>query len=128
MVQKFKDVTAIKAEKKFEVDSFISLLLDSFTGFKVMHLESKTYSEHKALDDFFNGIIPLTDTLSEQWIGFSGEFTYTKRNIPFKPDLYLDLIIVNCAKIYPNVPPSCRAVLDEIEGLALKVKYLLTLK
>ncbi|QLA10736.1 hypothetical protein TH2_170 [Shewanella phage Thanatos-2] len=128
MVQKFKDVTAIKAEKKFEVDSFISLLLDSFTAFKVMHLESKTYSEHKALDEFFNGIIPLTDTLSEQWIGFSGDFTYRKPNIPFKSDLYLDLIIVNSAKIYPNVPPSCRAVLDEIEGLALKVKYLLTLK
>jgi len=36
------------------------------------HLESKSYSQHKALDDFYDGILGLTDALVESYFGKYG--------------------------------------------------------
>jgi hypothetical protein len=36
------------------------------------HLESKSYSQHKALDGFYGGILDLTDALVESYFGKYG--------------------------------------------------------
>lgn len=37
------------------------------------HLLSKSYSEHMALDEFYNGVIPAMDDLVECYIGAFGD-------------------------------------------------------
>ncbi|ASD52120.1 starvation-inducible transcriptional regulator [Pseudomonas phage PspYZU05] len=110
------------------VDNFITLLLNSLVFFKTKHLQSDKYSEHIALDTYFNSVIPLMDTFSEQWIGYSGKYTQASIDLSGAPGKVLDRIVTEADKIYELVPKSCQSTLDDISGLALKVKYLLTLK
>lgn len=51
------------------------------TNAHVLHLQTKSYAEHVALQGFYDGIIPLIDGLAES---YQGEYGF----IPFKPTPY----------------------------------------
>lgn len=51
------------------------------TNAHVLHLQTKSYAEHKALNEFYDEIIPLTDSFAE---AYQGEYGL----IPFKPMPY----------------------------------------
>jgi len=48
-------------------------LLNSATIAHVLHLRSRSYSEHKALDGFYNAMPGLVDSVIEAWQGRHGE-------------------------------------------------------
>ena len=48
---------------------FFLKLLHSATITHILHLQSSSYSEHKALQKFYEGIVDLTDSLIEAWQG-----------------------------------------------------------
>ena len=51
---------------------FFSKLFEMRDTSHLMHLATKSYAEHKALDDFYNGILDLTDSLIESYQGIYG--------------------------------------------------------
>lgn len=58
------------------------------------HLKTPSYSQHKALDDFYNEIIVLADGLAESWQGRTGALIedYAKANISDDPEKILEVL------------------------------------
>ena len=50
----------------------ISLLFHSITQVHTFHFQTKTYSEHKALQKYYEGIVDLVDSLVESYQGKYG--------------------------------------------------------
>lgn len=59
-------------EPKAQVGDFFLKLLHSATNTHILHLQTKSYAEHQALGDFYDGVVDLTDTLIETWQGRTG--------------------------------------------------------
>lgn len=54
----------------------VMVLLNAVTETHVAHLKTRSYSEHKALDDFYNGIGDLADKIAENLQGKVGILDY----------------------------------------------------
>lgn len=73
------------------VMQFTMCLLHSVTNTHILHLTTKSYSEHKALEDFYTGIGDLVDAFIEAFQGKYGllhDFT-TDYQLPSQPVAYL---------------------------------------
>lgn len=126
---KFNDFVKGKGTK---IDEYIGWLLASSAYIKSAHLETKSYARHKAYDFYYEGIIGLTDTFSEQWLGYSG--TMYVANLPDMKEMpkdtieFLDGIVEKTEAAYELTPRAIHSVLDEIASLAYQTKYLLSLE
>jgi high-affinity Fe2+/Pb2+ permease len=78
-------------EKKSETKStsgfkgMISTLLHSQTQVHIFHLQTKSYSEHKALQDYYEGIDGLVDGIIES---YQGKYDIIKNYDSMKPEDY----------------------------------------
>jgi hypothetical protein len=52
-----------------EFIKLISYLLHSSTQVHIFHLQTKSYAEHKALNEYYDSIVGLVDTLVESFQG-----------------------------------------------------------
>jgi hypothetical protein len=52
---------------------FLITLMHSSTNTQILHRQTKSYAEHKALRRFYEEIIPLVDSLTESIQGLEGE-------------------------------------------------------
>lgn len=52
-----------------DVTKFVSLLFASRTQAHVFHLKTRSFAAHKALEDFYKGIVDLTDSYVETYQG-----------------------------------------------------------
>jgi hypothetical protein len=100
-----------------------------------VHLNTRSYSKHKALQKFYDGIIDLADTFAEAYqgkYGLIGPITLhsakkTGNVVEFLEDQLDEIHSVR----YEVVDKDCTAIhniIDEIEGLYMstlyKLKYL----
>jgi hypothetical protein len=53
--------------------TFLLTLMHSSTNTQILHRQTKSYAEHKALRRFYEEIIPLVDSLTESIQGLEGE-------------------------------------------------------
>jgi hypothetical protein len=100
-----------------------------------IHLKTTSFAEHKTLEDFYSGIIPLADNFAQQYMG-----RYNIRlDIPVVPNKYkgsisevlraqMEWIEGNRSAIAPRTETSLHNVIDEIVGLYQNILYQLTLK
>ncbi len=67
----------IKQQKNIKVNfaSLVSLLLDSQRQIHIFHLQTKSFAEHKALQDYYDAIGDLVDSLTESAQGLFGIIT-----------------------------------------------------
>ena len=66
---------AIHANESIEevsMNKFILELLHGVTNTHILHLQSRSFSEHSALGDFYSGLEDLTDSLVEAYQGKYG--------------------------------------------------------
>lgn len=54
---------------KADIQQFLGLLFASRDYAHKAHLNSDSFSQHMALNDFYDGIIELADDLAESWMG-----------------------------------------------------------
>ena len=54
------------------VGRFLSLLMHSRTQTHIFHLDTKSFSQHKALELYYTSIVPLLDTYAETYKGKYG--------------------------------------------------------
>lgn len=101
------------------------------------HLDTKSYAEHKALNEFYDEILGLTDQLLEEYLGkgkridFGGvRMTFHAYNRERMIEYFKKLArYINRAK--KSLGPSdgnLANIMDEILGLINKTLYLFTLK
>jgi hypothetical protein len=54
------------------VAKFISVLFHSRTQAHILHLQTKSFAAHKALNAYYDGIVPLVDKYAESYQGIYG--------------------------------------------------------
>lgn len=55
--------------------SFIARSFALRTSAHLLHLSSKSYAEHVALNEFYEALVELTDRFSEVYMGLEGQIT-----------------------------------------------------
>lgn len=100
-----------------------------------IHLKTTSFAEHKTLEEFYSGIVPLADDFAQQYQG-----RYNVRlTIPVVPNKYkgsiaevlraqMEWIEGNRQAICPRTETALHNVIDEIVGLYQNILYQLTLK
>lgn len=53
----------------------VSILFNARTNMHIAHLQTKLYSAHKALDEYYNGVLDLADSFAESSQGTQGILT-----------------------------------------------------
>jgi hypothetical protein len=118
-----------------DMGEFIGLLFLSRTLAHNAHLKTTSFAEHKTLDDFYNGIIPLADSLAQKYQGRTGQ----RLEICVCEDEYTGSIdsvlkqILDCLEacrydVADSSDTALQNVIDEIVGFFLDTLYQLTLK
>lgn len=114
-----------------------SKLFHARTQLHVYHLQTKSYAQHKALDEAYNGILDLTDAYIETIQGklgmiLTGYKTYPllEDNNPIKFLSQLKADIENYRintlnkKEYNNIDNQMQVIVDLIESTLYKLKFL----
>lgn len=57
---------------------FIAEALALRTAVHLAHLSSKSYAEHVALNEFYDGLLPLVDKFAEVYMGLEGQVPFGK--------------------------------------------------
>jgi len=89
----------VESEKLPTFDKLISILLHSDPQVQIFHRQTKSYSEHKALNEYYDEIVDLIDGLIESWQGTHGlikkyknfeymEYVDNKATIAYFTELY----------------------------------------
>lgn len=110
----------------------ILALFNARTAAHIAHLQTKSYAAHKALGEFYLGVITLADRFAETWMGLSGEaikFTGTSFKVEKDPVTMLK----NLRTVVAEARGKCehdhlKQVLDDLLELIDTTSYLLTLK
>jgi DNA-binding ferritin-like protein len=101
------------------------------------HLDTKSFAEHKCLQEFYEGILELTDKLLEVYMGKGRRIDFGGVRMTFhaynkeKMVEYLKKLaryIVRKKKSLKESDADLANIFDEILGLTNKTLYLLSLK
>jgi hypothetical protein len=116
------------------VSKFIMTLVNSRNQAHVFHLTTNSYAQHKALQKYYEGIIPLLDSYAEIYISqLNGRMTLGDTNSryiqdPKKSLTYFKNLLARVKKIKLPKDRALQAVQDDIEGLIKSTIYMLKLK
>lgn len=109
---------------------FVMHLFHARTAAHVMHLRALSYAQHKALEDFYDGIVGLADSFAETYQGAYGAllpFEGTPYFHPTEPMAYLgDLrtwIARNRDMICDKEDSMLQNIIDEIQALVSSTLY-----
>ena len=122
-----------------------SRVLQNMAQAKLLHWQTNSYSEHKALDNFFDEFIEISDTLIESIMGKYGRPVFNDSERTLKLDNYespespdgLPRFIAHLDSCYreecitafdEKKDPEIFNLIQEILGLIDQTKYLLSLK
>ena len=114
----------------------IALLLLSRDTAHRQHWNTISFAQHKTLNEFYESILELTDSLMEKYQGRNGRIeipylddkdTYAKEPIIVLKK-HLDWIEKSRYQAVPKEDTAIQNIIDEIVGQYLETLYLLTLK
>lgn len=118
-----------------DMGEFIGTLFLARTLAHNAHLKTTSFAEHKTLDDFYNGIVDLADSLAQKYQGRTGQ----RLEICVCEDEYTGDItsvlkqILDCLEgcryeVAEQSDSAIQNVIDEIVGFFLDTLYQLSLK
>lgn len=124
------------------VGKYIGLLMSSRTQAHVFHLTTKSYSAHKALQTYYEDIVPLLDSYAETYMGSNNNNKNRRRTIsgitPFVNKrilsdarfarMYFIKLSIALKKIKLPRNPYLDNIRQEIDALVRQTVYMLTLK
>lgn len=108
------------------MEQIVAILFLDRTLTHMEHLRTSSYAQHKALQEFYDGIIDLADTLAETYQGYEGIM-----NIPLlsnttsgKIEDHLAKRVLEIQKLRKSCDLSAiQNIVDEIVGLYLSTVY-----
>ena len=106
-----------------------SILLHSRTQAHVFHFKTKSYAQHKALENYYTLILPLLDSYTEAYQGKYGIIHSFKsysilNNINDAPKYFYKLI--NQIKKIKITDEYLKNIIDEINKLLYQTLYMLS--
>ena len=113
---------------------YVGLLMNSRTQAHAFHLTTPSFAEHKALQAYYEGIIPLLDSWAEAYMGKYGRLrriTMNKRFMrdPRKAKDYFKKLLARVKAVkLPKGDTYLKNIQDEIVALIRQTIYMLSLK
>jgi hypothetical protein len=118
-----------------DMGEFVGQLFLARTLAHNAHLKTTSFAEHKTLEDFYNNIVDLADSLAQKYQGRTGQ----RLDVCVCEDRYTGDIasvlkqILECLEcsrymVADQTDSAIQNVIDEIVGLFLDTAYQLTLK
>ena len=110
---------------------FISTLLQSRDAMHLAHWSTTSYSQHKTLGEYYEGILGLTDEFTENYFGQSKRLPIEILSIdalkPEDPVEHLNRLKKIIATERPKYSSDLQNIMDEMLGLINSTLYKLTL-
>jgi len=72
MIKSFNEVSNINSSPQPMVASMVALCFDARTKAHMAHLQTTSYAQHIALNEFYDSIVDLTDAFAESYQGRYG--------------------------------------------------------
>ena len=112
---------------------YVGMLMNSREQAHAFHLMTNSYAQHKALQAYYEGIVPLLDTWAEAYMGKYGRLkriTMNKRFMrdPKKARQYFRTLLTRIRAMKLPKDSYLRSVQDEITALIRQTMYQLSLK
>jgi hypothetical protein len=98
----------------------------------ILHLKSHSYAQHVALNEFYDGIIPLADSFAEKYQGRYGLIDYPALRYTPEPngitlmENLADWLSENRYKVCEKTETFLQNIIDEIVEQVYETKYKLT--
>ena len=106
---------------------FAATLLHSATNTHFFHWSTDSYSKHKALAKYYDGIVGLTDSFMESYMGKYGKITSfpSQYHLPKEPISYLKSLQGFVAEARKDLPEDSELqnIVDEIADLINSTVY-----
>lgn len=115
------------------ISSLASLLFSIRTQVHVLHLQTTSFAEHKALNEFYDDILDLTDTLLENMIPMYGRprGLVSSEVVDWQPGISKQILTQfhsEFCELCQYVSQSeLKNIMDEIKAVINKTMYLLSL-
>ncbi len=113
---------------------YVGLLMNSRTQAHAFHLTTSSFAEHKALQAYYEGIVPLLDSWAEAYMGKYGRLRRVSLNKRFMKDpskakAYFKSLLGRVRAIrLPRGDTYLKNIQDEIIALIRSTLYMLSLK
>ena len=112
---------------------FIMMLMNSRNQAHVFHLSTTSYAQHKALESYYEGIVPLLDAYAEAYMGAYGRIKLSDLNKRYMTDpknarLYFQALIARIKALKLPKDTFLTNIQDEIIALIRTTMYKFTLK
>ena len=113
---------------------YVGMLMNSSTQAHQFHLMTNSYAQHKALEKYYEKIVPLLDDWAEAYMGKYGrlgKITSNKRFMkdPRKAKAYFRSLLSRIKAIkLPRSDTYLKNIQDEITALIRSTLYMLSLK
>lgn len=109
---------------------YVSLLISSRNQAHSFHLLTNSYAKHKALQEYYENIVPLLDAWAEAYMGKYGRFPKFKLSIRNSIDekKYFKSLLASIKKLKLPKDSYLQSIQDEITVLLRSTLYKLTLK
>jgi len=107
---------------------FIGMLLQSRDAMHLAHWKSESYAEHKTLNEYYDGILELTDSFVEKYFGRNGRISIVVPEAKAeKPTTHLKGLRATIEEERVHYTSDLQNIMDEMIGLVNETIYLLTL-
>ena len=108
---------------------FVMRCFHARTNAHVLHLQTTSYAEHKALEGFYDELVPLVDRFAETYQGSYGViedypsgFTFSESSEDMI-DEFEEWVADNRARIGITSDTHLQNIIDEIVALARSTRY-----
>ena len=106
---------------------FVATLLHSATNTHFFHWSTDSYAKHIALGEYYDGIVELTDSFAEAYMGKYGKFTtfpsvYHQPKDPLKYLESLQNFVIDARQDLPQ-DSELQNLIDEIADLINTTTY-----
>ena len=113
---------------------YVGMLMNSREQAHAFHLMTNSFAQHKALQTYYEGIVPLLDSWAEAYMGKYGRLrriTMNKRYMrdPRKARDYFKKLLARVRAVrLPRSDTYLKNIQDEITALIRQTIYMLSLK
>jgi hypothetical protein len=113
---------------------YVGMLMNSRTQAHAFHLTTNSFAQHKALQAYYEGIVPLLDAWAEAYMGKYGRLRRVSLNKRFMKDpskakAYFKSLLTRVRAVrLPRGDTYLKNIQDEITALIRSTIYMLSLK